>query len=123
MEKPYSTYILINFFPLMKRIIVLLFFIAFINNANSQNVSGTVSRKIVNSDYLKNTGGENPNRKISVYLPPGYEQSKKRYPVIYYLHGFMGTDSISPYMKSILDIGIEKNRIRPNILVIADNYT
>src|SRR3954468_13379575 len=107
----------------MKRIAALLLFVALINNAHSQSVSGTVIRKIVNSNYLKNTAGENPNRKISVYLPPGYEQSKKRYPVIYYLHGFGGTDSIAPNMKIILDLGIARNKIRPYILVIADNYT
>jgi S-formylglutathione hydrolase FrmB len=107
----------------MKGIIVLLSFIAFVNNADSQIVSGTVITKVVNSTYLQNTGGENFNRKISVYLPPGYEQSKKRYPVIYYLHGFSGTDSIAPNMKSILDRGIAKNKIGQYIFVIADHYT
>ncbi|HLL43165.1 MAG TPA: alpha/beta fold hydrolase, partial [Segetibacter sp.] len=109
--------------PYLKGIIILLFFVAFINNAESQVASGTVITRIVNSNYLKNTAGENPNRKISVYLPPGYEQSKKPYPVIYYLHGFGGTDSIAPDMKNILDLGIARNKIRSYILVIADNYT
>jgi enterochelin esterase-like enzyme len=58
-----------------------------------------------------------------VYLPPGYDQSKQRYPVIYYLHGFMGTDSITPNMKNILDLAISKQKIRPYLLVIADAYT
>ncbi|GEO11211.1 alpha/beta hydrolase [Segetibacter aerophilus] len=118
-----SLYCLNKLLPNFKRIIVLLSFIAFINNAHSQVISGTVVTKILNSIYLKNTGGENSNRKISVYLPPGYEQSKKRYPVIYYLHGFSGTDSIAPVMKSILDRGIAKNKIGQYIFVIADNYT
>lgn len=94
-----------------------------IKNVCSQNVSGTVVTKIINSTFLQNAGGENPNRRISVYLPPNYDKSKQRYPVIYYLHGFMGTDSISPNMKNILDAAIAKNKIRPYILVIADNYT
>jgi len=64
--------------------------------AISQNTSGTVVTRVINSTYLQNTGGEDPNRRISVYLPPGYDQPKQRYPVIYYLHGFMGTDSITP---------------------------
>jgi len=63
------------------------------------------------------------NRRISVYLPPGYDQSNKRYPVIYYLHGFMNNDSILPNGKNILDMAIAKNKIRPYILVIADNNT
>src|SRR5258708_15204079 len=107
----------------MKKLIVFLFAISLVTIAISQNTAGTVVTRVINSTSLQNTGGENPNRKISVYLPPGYDQSKQRYPVIYYLHGFMGTDSIAPDMKSILDMGIAKNKIRPYILVIADQFT
>ncbi|MEP6845833.1 MAG: alpha/beta hydrolase-fold protein [Panacibacter sp.] len=107
----------------MKKVMIALFTIALMNAAASQSISGTVVTKVINASSLQNAGGENPNRQISVYLPPGYEQLTLRYPVIYYLHGFMGTDSITPYMKSILDIGIAKNKIRPYILVIADNFT
>jgi hypothetical protein len=39
--------------------------------ANGQSVSGTIVTRVINSTYLQNTGGENPNRRISVYLPPG----------------------------------------------------
>ncbi len=92
-------------------------------STNAQDAPGKIVSRIINSNYLQNTGGENPNRKISVYLPPGYEQSTQRYPVIYYLHGFMGTDSISPGMKAILDMGISQRKIRPFLLVISDQYT
>jgi len=107
----------------MKKAIVVLFAIILIKNACSQNASGTLVTKVVHATYLQNSGGENPDRRISVYLPPNYDKSKQRYPVIYYLHGFMGTDSISPNMKNILDGAIARNKIRPYILVIADNYT
>ena len=107
----------------MNKIICLLISFATINVAICQNTAGTIITRVINSNYLQNTGGENPNRRISVYLPPGYEQSKQRYPVIYYLHGFMGNDSIYPSMKNILDMAIAKNKIRPYILVIADNNT
>jgi len=106
----------------MNKIIVTVFFIVLAGTAFSQQ-AGTLVSKIIESKSLQNTGGENPNRKITVYLPPGYEKSSKRYPVIYYLHGFMGTDSISPNMKSILDMGVNKQKIRPYILVISDQYT
>ena len=92
-------------------------------HTRGQTISGKIVARIINSTYLQNTGGENPNRKISVYLPPNYEQSSQRYPVIYYLHGFMGTDSIGPNMKDILDMGISKGKIRPFLLVISDQYT
>jgi enterochelin esterase-like enzyme len=85
--------------------------------------TGNVTNFVLNSKALQNTGGEDPNRKVSVYLPPNYDASNQRYPVIYYLHGFMGKDNISDNMKSILDAGISKQKIRPFILVQADQYT
>lgn len=89
----------------------------------SQNLSGKIISRTIESQALQNPGGENPKRKISIYLPPGYEQSNQRYPVIYYLHGFMGTDSINPVMKAILDQGVQAQKIRPYILVIPNQYT
>jgi S-formylglutathione hydrolase FrmB len=106
----------------MKKLLLILFTVAFAAQTQSQN-TGTVVTRMINSTYLQNTGGENINRRISVYLPPGYDQSKQHYPVIYYLHGFMGTDSITPAMKSILDMAIAKNKIRAYLFVIADNNT
>jgi predicted alpha/beta superfamily hydrolase len=103
----------------MKRIACLLLSLAVLQITIGQNTPGTIVTKIINSVYLKNTGGENPNRRISIYLPPGYDHSTKHYPVIYYLHGFLNTDSITPDMKNVLDLAIAKNKIRPYILVIA----
>lgn len=85
--------------------------------------TGKVVSFVLNSKALQNTGGEDPNRKVSVYLPPNYDASNQRYPVIYYLHGFMGKDNIFDNMKSILDAGISKQKIRPFIFVQADQYT
>lgn len=103
--------------------ICLLLSFAFIHVAIGQVPHGTVVTSVIHSVYLQNTGGESPNRRISVYLPPGYGQSQKRYPVIYYLHGFLSNDTITPSMKNILDLAIAKQKIRPYILVIADAYT
>jgi S-formylglutathione hydrolase FrmB len=107
----------------MKKIIYLLILFTIAKTSICQNTSGTVETRFIASAYLQNTGGENTNRRISVYLPPGYDKSSKRYPVIYYLHGYMSNDSIYPAMKNILDMAIAKNKIRPYILVIADNNT
>jgi enterochelin esterase-like enzyme len=88
-----------------------------------QATEGTVATFTINARTLQNKGGENPDRKVSVYLPPGYARTTKRYPVIYYMHGFMGTDSISSPMKMILDRAIAQQKIRPFLLVIANHYT
>jgi enterochelin esterase-like enzyme len=106
----------------MKKLLFLfVFFMQFL--VFSQSDSGTVERFVLHSEALKNSGGENPDRKVSVYLPPDYSKGDQRYPVIYYLHGFMGTDSIYTPMKEILDMAIRKKKIRPFILVQADHYT
>lgn len=85
--------------------------------------TGKVVSFTINSKALQNTGGEDPNRKVSVYLPPNYDASTQRYPVIYYLHGFMGKDNIFPQMQKILDEGIARQKIKPFIFVQADQYT
>lgn len=85
--------------------------------------TGKVVSFMLNSNALQNTGGEDPNRKVSVYLPPNYDGSTQRYPVIYYLHGFMGKDNIFPQMQKILDEGIARQKIKPFIFVQADQYT
>lgn len=106
----------------MKIQLLFIFFLVFFN-FQTHAQGGKIVTQIIQSKALQNPGGENPNRRISVYLPPQYEQNNQRYPVIYYLHGFMGTDSISPNMKMILDQGINARKIRPFILVIASQYT
>ncbi len=74
-----------------------------------------------------NPGGENPRRRVSVYLPPGYEASPgQRYPVLYYLHGFTWNDSLifnQDGMKALLDQAIAAGQIRPLIVVVPDEQT
>ncbi len=106
----------------MTRLLLLSCFLLY-GSVCAQSKEGTVQSFVLHSEALKNSGGENPNRKISVYLPPDYHRTEKRYPVIYYLHGFMGTDSIYTGMKEILDLAISTNKIRPYILVQADHNT
>lgn len=106
----------------MKRyFFLILLFIAY--QSTAQQTTGKVVSFVLKSKALQNAGGENPNRKVSVYLPPDYDQAGKRFPVIYYLHGFMGTDSLYNPMKAILDAGISKKKIRSFILVQANQYT
>lgn len=105
----------------MKNISFILFLL--IGTQTYAQQTGKVVSFIIKAKTLQNSGGENPNRKVSVYLPPDYDQAGKRFPVIYYLHGFMGTDSIYSSMKMILDRGISQKKIRSFILVQANQYT
>ncbi len=93
-----------------------------IRSADAQS-QGRVVVDTIYSENLENDFGENPNRPVSVYLPPGYDDSDKRYPVVYFLHGFMGNNLIWPQFIEILDHAINRNKIRPFIFVISDQKT
>lgn len=104
----------------MKKLLTLIIFhLSLITFAQTSKVVSFV----IHSKALQNTGGEDPNRKVSVYLPPNYDASTQRYPVIHYLHGYMGKDNIFPQMQKILDEGIVRQKIKPFIFVQADQYT
>ena len=58
-------------------------------------LKGSVERIKVHGKLLEgNLSGDSPDRDVSVYLPPSYKKDpKRRYPVIYFLHGFTDDDS------------------------------
>jgi len=66
--------------------------------ANSQDTTikkGTIERIKVHGKNLEgNLSGDSPDRDVSVYLPPSYKtNTKRRYPVVYFLHGFTDSDA------------------------------
>lgn len=106
----------------------LLFFVLVLTlfSAQGQETKGKVVVEQIYSASLKNNGGENPTRSVNIYLPPNYEISTKRYPVIYYLHGFTNSDSISmtsDHFDRVLDKAIKSGKISPVIVVIPNQYT
>ena len=84
-------------------------------------------RVVVDSLYsarLENDFGERTTRALSVYLPPDYDPAGDvRYPVIYYLHGFLNDHTLTPEMAGVLDYAIAHDKIPPFLLVVADNRT
>ncbi|GAB3547095.1 alpha/beta hydrolase family protein [Spirosoma fluminis] len=56
--------------------------------------AGKVERIKVHGKGLEgNLAGDSPDRDVSIYLPPSYGTDKnRRYPVIYFLHGFTDSD-------------------------------
>ena len=89
----------------------------------SQINKGKVITDTIYSKNLENNFGENPNRAVSVYLPPEYDKSSQRFPVIYFLHGFTGDNQMLTSMAEILDFAIATHKIRPFILVIPNQKT
>lgn len=56
-----------------------------------------------------------------IYLPPGYESSQERYPVVYHLHGGRpGSESKSVRVASYVDAAIKKGTIKPTIYVFPN---
>jgi poly(3-hydroxybutyrate) depolymerase len=56
-----------------------------------------------------------------IYLPPGYETGKERYPVVYHLHGGRpGAESKSVRLASYVDKAITAGTIKPTIYVFPN---
>ena len=56
---------------------------------------GTMQRIKIHGKSLEgNLEGETADPDVSIYLPPGYDMNRNtRYPVVYLLHGYSGTDA------------------------------
>jgi enterochelin esterase-like enzyme len=62
--------------------------------AVAQSSSGSYERiRVFGASLEGNLRGETDTPDVSVYLPPGYaEEPDRRFPVLYLLHGYSGTD-------------------------------
>ena len=91
---------------------------------------GTVVEVVVHSPGLEgNMLGDSPDRNVSIYLPPGYESSEKRYPVVYLLVGYkcgddcrFGPENPDHSIPKIMNRLIYDGTIEPMILVAPDSY-
>ncbi|MCD9189464.1 MAG: esterase family protein [Pyrinomonadaceae bacterium] len=97
----------------------------------SAQAKGTVKiDKIVSAALAKNVTGENPEREITIYLPPGYFSSTKRYPVLYLLHGtgddhlnFIDDSEKESTIQYLMDTGIAARRFGEMIIVTPNEKT
>jgi S-formylglutathione hydrolase FrmB len=96
---------------------------------------GTISRETIRARSLENNvTGESIERGVSIYLPPGYETSSKRYPVIYLLHGIGDNDQNwtrswstghegYATIQDVMNKGIFQQRFGEMIIVMPDERT
>jgi enterochelin esterase-like enzyme len=115
-------------FKLANIITVVLLTVPFQVQAQSTDQQSQLVTISVESDVLKsNILGVDPNRSTLVYLPPGYAQSDKHYPVIYFLHSFIFDNPNKLFdewsIQALLDKQISQARIKPFIFVMADYST
>ena len=76
---------------------------------------------IIWQTLTENLIGEDGKKVIRVYLPPSYDFTEKRYPVIYVLHGFRGdSSSLTRKMRSAMDRMILGEEIQEAIAVFVD---
>lgn len=86
--------------------------------------AGRVLDLTIDSPSLRGNLLETPSiRNVSVYLPPGYDTSARRYPVLYLLHGIF--DSNRTWIRyheipALLDRLIARGTIPPLIAVMPD---
>jgi enterochelin esterase-like enzyme len=108
----------------MKRYASVLFFVFLAALVSAQ---GRVEEKTFLAASLQNNkGGEDPNRKLLIYLPPGYDNSTQRYPTLYFLHGFAADASDMMQwidFKTLMDSAISNGKMRPMILVLPSSMT
>lgn len=110
----------------MKRLFFLLVCTRIAFLSQGQDSKGKIIVEKIHSPALQNKGGENPVRSVTVYLPPNYDQTSNRYPVIYYLHGFSESDSstiASYHFDQLLNKAIATGKIRPTIVVLPNEHT
>lgn len=94
--------------------------------ALAQTQGTVVSTQVNSRNFAHNKIGISPIRKISVYLPPNYADTSRRFPVIYYL-GYFFEDQTAPFAnndaKALFDRAIRERSIGDVIVVAADFST
>lgn len=93
---------------------------------------GTFTRERVRSRALEdNRLGDPSERTFWVYTPPGYaSSSERRYPVIYFLHGYLGRVDeywnwvgFRPTVPALIDELFADPSVEPAIVVLVDAWT
>jgi S-formylglutathione hydrolase FrmB len=110
-----------------KEFIIIFIFFCFSNSYGQEHQEGkVVVQKFIAGSIKNNQAGEDPLRRLTIYLPPGYEKTKDRYPVLYFLHGFASDDEdMMKYIgfKDLMDSAIKAGQLRPSILVLPNSLT
>ena len=107
----------------MKTPLALFLILSFPLPVLAEDPVGRVIVKSLASENLANEFSEDQTREIAVYLPRGYDESTRRYPVIYFLHGFNGDHRILGDIAALLDSSIRRGKIRPFIMVVSNQKT
>ncbi|MBJ6762745.1 alpha/beta hydrolase [Myxococcaceae bacterium JPH2] len=94
-------------------------------------MKGTLESRELQSVALEsNPLGDPSRRRLTVYLPPGYSEDERRYPVVYFLHAFgngagswTNASGFAPSVPERLDALIASGEVPPAIAVFPDGWT
>src|SRR5262249_30556014 len=92
-------------------------------DAQASSLGQLVADTLHSKALEKNLYGDSPNRALLVYLPASYTTSPaKRYPVIYLLHGFGGTERtwLRFPVKPAMDTLVITGKVREMIVVMPN---
>jgi enterochelin esterase-like enzyme len=94
----------------------------------STAINGSFEKITVHGRSLEgNLEGDSPDRDVFVYLPPGYaREGTRRYPVLYFLHGYGVTAEAYVRMLGLpqtAEKAMTQNGGREMILVLPDAFT
>ena len=92
---------------------------------------GSIIIETIESQVLRgNPLGDPSMRRVPIYLPPGYDTSNTRYPVVFVLAGFTGRGvtflNDAPWEETLpqrMDRLIAAGKLQPMILVMPDCFT
>lgn len=98
---------------------------------SDKTARGRVSMERFESEVLRGNGAGDPHvRNVPVYLPPSYDRSDARYPVVFMLSGFLGRgrmmlndDPWKPPLDERMNGLIASGACGEMILVMADCFT
>src|SRR6476469_3863395 len=97
----------------------------------STELAGRIEDGIVHSELLRdNPLGDPHDRPVYVYLPPGYDDSDRRYPVVYVIQGYTGHVAMwfnrTPFRRPFPELADDVFRdgdTPPAIVVYVDAWT
>jgi S-formylglutathione hydrolase FrmB len=94
-------------------------------------LAGAFRRERLTSSALRDNPLGDPNeRSLFVYTPPGYEDTDRRYPTIYFLHGYLSRVDgfwnwvgFQPSVPQLIDELFADPAVDPAIVVLVDAWT
>ena len=100
--------------------VIILLLISSSSNVLAQR--GRLARGSLTSDALKtNLLGDGPTRSYAIYLPPSYDTTTLRYPIIFVLHGYTDNENgLISTMQTTLDTQIAQRKIGELIAVFVN---